>query len=602
MLTDALILNGQPFGNLKIVFELIIMHCLIQQATLIDSLYKGSWISGKRDGFGIQLFPNGARFIGNWKDDVAHGFGRLELSDGTYYEGNYLKNSIQWGKLVYYNGSYFEGDFDGFKDLFKDGKFVFRDSEVFHGVWSPDGVILSGHLMRCDGSHIKLQGEDLVREPYLNYSGKIVYWKKGLIYEGGLRNGNYHKQGFTYGNYLHPFYSESNYKRQKFHGRYKYNSVFYGFSTEEFYNEGKAIGNWTYQTSKGYEYVADTSTKKHFVRFPFLNKDYYEGEINMWCHNIVLVSGTYHLFQEELKTYKLIRVINCNSITTQKDIRKRYNCFADVNVLIERTREESKRVFLSSESLGHFLDDGSTFKGQVLNNYIQCHRNDFVKLMNLKQQRSPPILSIESCGRLFFRKRLRKSSADEQPLESLRFFKGVLIKGSKNGFCHFVDNAGSEFKGFYLDDKKVGFGFYKVENKFKYAGNFSDGSINGQGTMITQGQQLIKGEFANGFLKGLGYIRYLNNNMEFFGEMLQSLRHGKGVLKFNNDYKFEGKFCEDKIDDSEKSCRLICKKTDSLEEGTYLPSKDLPTLGFFAGLSGNYYILDFDKGFVKKTL
>lgn len=54
-----------------------------------NSFFKGNWKNGKRHGFGVQLFPNGARFVGNWKKDKAQGFGRLEYVNGTFYEGNF---------------------------------------------------------------------------------------------------------------------------------------------------------------------------------------------------------------------------------------------------------------------------------------------------------------------------------------------------------------------------------------------------------------------------------------------------------------------------------------------------------------------------------
>ena len=68
------------------------MQFLVEKAGLFNEYYRGELVDNKRSGYGIQLFPNGAKFIGNWKDDKANGFGRLEYLNGTYYEGNFLEN------------------------------------------------------------------------------------------------------------------------------------------------------------------------------------------------------------------------------------------------------------------------------------------------------------------------------------------------------------------------------------------------------------------------------------------------------------------------------------------------------------------------------
>lgn len=59
-------------------------------------------------------------------------------------------------------------------------------------------------------------------------------------------------------------------------------------------------------TAKGYEYIADTSTKKQEIFFPYLNNDKYEGEIKIWCGQILLVSGYYWLSEEDTGLKKCI--------------------------------------------------------------------------------------------------------------------------------------------------------------------------------------------------------------------------------------------------------------------------------------------------------
>ena len=40
-----------------------------------DNLYEGEWLNNKKDGRGVQIYPNGTRYDGWWKDGVNHGFG-----------------------------------------------------------------------------------------------------------------------------------------------------------------------------------------------------------------------------------------------------------------------------------------------------------------------------------------------------------------------------------------------------------------------------------------------------------------------------------------------------------------------------------------------
>ena len=42
-----------------------------------------------RHGKGVQIWPDGARYEGDWTDDKASGYGRFEHVDGDIYEGQW---------------------------------------------------------------------------------------------------------------------------------------------------------------------------------------------------------------------------------------------------------------------------------------------------------------------------------------------------------------------------------------------------------------------------------------------------------------------------------------------------------------------------------
>lgn len=64
-----------------------------------------------RDGRGIQVWQDGSRYEGYWKNNKANGFGRLIHADGDVYEGEWRDDKAH-GKGIYthVDGSRYEGD------------------------------------------------------------------------------------------------------------------------------------------------------------------------------------------------------------------------------------------------------------------------------------------------------------------------------------------------------------------------------------------------------------------------------------------------------------------------------------------------------------
>ena len=45
-----------------------------------------------RQGFGLQYWPDGSKYHGQWLEDKAHGIGRLILADGYVYWGEWFND------------------------------------------------------------------------------------------------------------------------------------------------------------------------------------------------------------------------------------------------------------------------------------------------------------------------------------------------------------------------------------------------------------------------------------------------------------------------------------------------------------------------------
>jgi hypothetical protein len=48
------------------------------------AVYTGEWKGGFRDGFGVQVWPDSARYEGEWQENRAHGKGKFVHVDETF--------------------------------------------------------------------------------------------------------------------------------------------------------------------------------------------------------------------------------------------------------------------------------------------------------------------------------------------------------------------------------------------------------------------------------------------------------------------------------------------------------------------------------------
>ena len=100
------------------------------------SKYKGQWLLDDKDGNGIFVDSDGAKYIGQfkgdlfhgkgvetsmhgkydgeWKEGVRHGYGEEDWHEtGDRYEGYYVEGARHGqGKLIYADGTLYQGQFD----------------------------------------------------------------------------------------------------------------------------------------------------------------------------------------------------------------------------------------------------------------------------------------------------------------------------------------------------------------------------------------------------------------------------------------------------------------------------------------------------------
>jgi hypothetical protein len=188
------------------------MQALVDNGTLIPSLYQGSKIGEMRNGLGIQLFLNQSFYTGEWKDDRSNGSGVLAFNKGIVMKGHFRNNLFTEGQIAYQTGAFYGGSLDGSKnENFSRGTLHFANGLLLEGKWE-DGVFVSGELSGLPDSllKIKISFDDRKFESNVVFSfGKTrfkLYGEKGMVidnakkyvFEGMVEKGGVERVGYFY--------------------------------------------------------------------------------------------------------------------------------------------------------------------------------------------------------------------------------------------------------------------------------------------------------------------------------------------------------------------------------------------------------------------
>jgi hypothetical protein len=155
--------------------------------------YRGEWSKGKRNGDGSYVFPNGDKYEGQWKNDLKHGFGLYTFGKGKWegdrYEGEW-KDNTKCGKGIYmwkdgdrYEGGFEHDNFNGF------GAYYFACGDKYIGEWKSDKRYGQGVYSYHHGGKF----EGTFKEGKRNGPG-VFTWKDGDSFHGnwclGSRKGS----------------------------------------------------------------------------------------------------------------------------------------------------------------------------------------------------------------------------------------------------------------------------------------------------------------------------------------------------------------------------------------------------------------------------
>merc|ERR1712032_630871 len=202
----------EKYSSLKDEVDVSLRQCVENEQKVI---YYGEWDSkkNKRHGRGIQIWPDGSRYEGYWKDDKANYQGSLMHADGDLYEGEWLDDKAHgkgvyshtdgskyegyWiedkqegqGKESWNDGACYEGEYKQGKKCGK-GKFTWADGSIFTGDFYDNKICGYGEYIWEDRRRFKGDWKNNKMD-----GNGIFEWPDGRTYEGDYENDKKHGVG-----------------------------------------------------------------------------------------------------------------------------------------------------------------------------------------------------------------------------------------------------------------------------------------------------------------------------------------------------------------------------------------------------------------------
>lgn len=128
-----------------------------------------------RVGTGACTSFGGVLYVGQWENDMPHGYGRMELPEGDLYEGQFLYGEFISGevRITYADGSTFEGQVDKLREdgsLDGRGKLTLASGETYEGNFK-DGNPFGDFVVTDEEGNVRR--ETFGEAAYLNVNGRV---------------------------------------------------------------------------------------------------------------------------------------------------------------------------------------------------------------------------------------------------------------------------------------------------------------------------------------------------------------------------------------------------------------------------------------------
>lgn len=244
---------------------------LINSETLVKIskgvYYQGEWKNQKRSGLGFLVEKDGSKYIGNFKDGLKDGKGRLIWPNGDYYEGGFKNNEIHGkGKIFATDGSVVSGKFK-MGDLDGDGMQSWKNGSNYTGSFKK--------LQKNGYGELVLPNHSQYKGHFKNgaFHGRgILKYDDGKVYDGEWKNGK--MNGFGKFKWPNGKFYEGQYVNDKKNGVGKMvypDKKIYNGEWEDDFQNGKAI--YTFYDMKKKRMRSMNSIWQHGARLEWLTKD-----------------------------------------------------------------------------------------------------------------------------------------------------------------------------------------------------------------------------------------------------------------------------------------------------------------------------------------
>lgn len=148
--------------------------------------YHGEWTGNKKNGYGVQVFPNGEKYEGQWGHGLRNGEGTLWVPVGKakklrkLYVGGWRSDQRHGrGTCFFKNGEFFQGCWDGGK-MHGHGTLRYANGDLYIGEWHDGLRSGQGTLNKANGDCYEGYWLEDKREG----SGSYFYAESGKVFVG----------------------------------------------------------------------------------------------------------------------------------------------------------------------------------------------------------------------------------------------------------------------------------------------------------------------------------------------------------------------------------------------------------------------------------
>lgn len=143
-------------------------------------IYEGSYVNGKKEGKGTYFYADKSVYEGEYVNGREEGKGKHTYVNGNVYEGDYVNGKREGvGKFVFYSGAVYEGEW--VKDKYEGkGKITLVNGDTYEGEWLSGKRHGQGVFTVADSGHLPA-GEHFDNGNYDLKEKYVGTWKKGKM-------------------------------------------------------------------------------------------------------------------------------------------------------------------------------------------------------------------------------------------------------------------------------------------------------------------------------------------------------------------------------------------------------------------------------------